>query len=127
MSLRYINMGIIKPIAITFLSILILGFLLPSVSYLNFTTLIVASIVLTILQKFVRPVMSILFLPINLVTLGIFAWMINVLILWMAMFFVPGFHIDQVIVWGHKLGPFFSLIFVSFALGLIQSAIDFVF
>jgi putative membrane protein len=117
----------IKPILITGFSIFILAWLLPSISYLNWTTLIIASIVLTLLQKIVRPVLSILFLPINIITLGIFSWVINVLIIWLATVIVPGFHIDQVVLFGFQFGIFFSLAFVSFLLGLIQSLIDFVF
>lgn len=120
-------MGILKPIIITFLSIFILAWLLPSVSYLNITTLIIASIVLTVLQQIVRPALKILFLPINLITLGFFSWVINVLIMWLAVALVPGFHIDKVTLFGMQFGGIFSLLIVSFLLGLIQSIIDFIF
>src|SRR5258708_4119385 len=76
------TMGILKPIIVTLLSLALLAFLVPSISYGNFTTLVVDSIVLTVLQKIVRPILQILFLPINIITLGLFAWVINVLILW---------------------------------------------
>jgi putative membrane protein len=120
-------MGILKPIIITFLSIVILAWLLPSISYMNWTTLIIASIVLTVLQKIVRPILSILLLPINIITLGMFSWVINVLILWAATAIVPGFHIDQIVLFGVQLGAIFSLILVSFLLSLIQAVIDLVF
>lgn len=120
-------MGILKPIIITFISILVLAWILPSVSYLNWTTLIIASIVLTILQQIVRPALKILFLPINLVTLGLFSWVVNVLILWLAIALVPGFHIDKVALFGFHLGGIASLICVSFLLGIIQSIVDFIF
>jgi putative membrane protein len=120
-------MGLLKPIVITFISILLLALVIPSITYASWPTLIIASIVLTLLQKIVRPVLKILFLPINIITLGVFAWVINVIILWLAVLLVPGFHVDQVVLAGVHLGGFFSLLFVSFALGLIQSIIDFVF
>jgi putative membrane protein len=120
-------MGIIKPIVITFLSILALAYFVPSISYENWATLIIASIVLTLLQKLVRPILTVLFLPFNIITLGLFAWLINVLILWLALVFVPGFHIDQVTLGGMHFGSFMSLVVVSFALSLIQAIIEFVF
>jgi putative membrane protein len=120
-------MGILKPIIVTLLSIIILAWLLPSISYLNWTTLILASIVLTLLQKIVRPVLSVLLLPINVITLGMFSWVINVLILWLATAMVPGFHIDQTVVFGYQFGYLPSLIIVSFLLSLIQAVIDFFF
>ncbi len=119
-------MGIIKSFIITGIAIFVLARLLPSVSYLNLTTLIVASIVLTLLQKIVRPILKVLLLPINIITLGLFSWIINVIILWLLIALVPGFHIDPVNFLGLQLGPFMSLVFVSLVLGFIQSAVDIV-
>lgn len=115
---------IIKPILITLLSIFLLGLFIPSIRYGGWTTLILASVVLTLLQKIVRPILNLLLLPINIVTLGFFSLVINVIILWLAMVIVPGFHIDQVSLFGIQFAPFFGLLFVSFALGMTQSAID---
>jgi putative membrane protein len=120
-------MGLLKPIIITGLSILILAWILPSVSFGNWSTLIMASVVLTFLHQIIRPVLHILLLPLNIITLGFFSWIINVLILWMAMAIVPGFHIDSVQILGVTLGAITSLIIVSFLLSVIQSLIDLVF
>jgi putative membrane protein len=120
-------MGILKPIIVTLLSLFLLAWLIPAVSYLNFTTLVIASIVLTILNEIVRPALKILFLPINIITLGIFSWVINVLILWLLIAIVPGFHIDQINAFGFHFGWFFSLLIVSFLISLIRSIIDLVF
>lgn len=121
-------LSILKPVLITFLSIAILAFWVPAVNYSNWASLLIASIILTFLQAFVRPVLKILFLPINIVTLGLFSWVVSVFILWLTMVLAPGgFHVDQVVLMGHQLGPIFSLIFVSFALGVIQTIIDLVF
>lgn len=120
-------MNLLKPIIITFLSIVILAWLIPVVSFSSWPTLIVASIVLTILQKVVRPILKILFLPINIVTLGLFSGVINIIILWLVMALVPGFHLDQVMVFGVHLNWFFSLLFISFLLSLIQSGISLIF
>ncbi len=119
-------MGIIKSIIITLLSIFLLASLLPSITYNSWATLIIASIVLTFLQKIVRPVLKILFLPINIITLGLFSWTINVLILWLAMLIVPGFHISSLIIGTFHLGNILSLLLVSFALSLFESLIDIV-
>jgi len=120
-------MGILKPIIITLLSILILAWLLPAVSYLNFTTLLIASVVLTILNSIVKPALKILLLPINIITLGLFSWVINVLILWLLIAIVPGFHIDQIDAFGLHLGWFFSLLVVSFLISLIRGIIEAIF
>ena len=114
----------LKPFLITFVSILILAWLIPAITYTSLVTLVVASIVLTILQKLVQPALKILFLPINIITLGLFSWVINALILWLAILLVPGFHIDHINLFGVVLGSFFSLVFASFAISLIESIID---
>lgn len=120
-------MGIIKPIIITLISLTVLAWLLPSVSYLNITTLVIASVVLTVLNEIVRPALKILFLPINVITLGIFSWFINVIILWLLIAIVPGFHIDQINAFGIHFGWFTSLLIVSLLISLIRSGIDLVF
>src|SRR5258708_2987589 len=120
-------MGIIKPIIITLISLFILTWLVPAVSYLNITTLVIASVVLTILNEIVRPALKILFLPINVITLGLFGWVISVLILWLLIAIVPGFHIDEINAFGIHLGWFASLVIVSFLISLIRSIIDMVF
>ncbi len=119
-------MGIIKSILITLLSILVLIFFVPAISFNSWGTLVIASIVLTILQKVVRPVLKILFLPINIVTLGLFSWVINVFILWLATALVPGFHINNLVIGSFHLGSFLSLDLISIALSLFQALIDLV-
>jgi len=119
-------MGFIKAILITSISIFLLAALVPAISYTNWGTLIVASIVLTILQKVVEPVLKILFLPINIITLGVFSWVINLLIMYLAVLLVPGFHINNLIIGSYHLGSIFTLLLVSFALSLVESVIDLV-
>lgn len=48
------------------------------------------ALVLTIANLLVRPVVNILLLPFNLITLGAFRWVVNALMLWLTMKFVPG-------------------------------------
>ncbi|CAN5273905.1 phage holin family protein [soil metagenome] len=119
-------MGFVKSVVITFIAIFLLAMFVPAISYTNWGTLIVASIVLTILQKVVQPVLKILFLPINIITLGLFSWVINLIIIWLVMLLVPGFHINNLIIGSYHLGNIFSLLLISFALSLIESVIDLV-
>ncbi len=117
-------MGVAKSFVITFLSIMILAWLFPAFSYANIPTLLIFSIVLTVLQKIVEPVMKILFLPINIITLGLFSWIVDGIILWLAILVVPGFHIDPFILFGIHLNEFFSIVFAAFAIGIVQSIIE---
>ena len=105
------------------LSIALIAFIFPSVSYLDYATLVGAGLVLALLQIFVRPILKILLLPINIVTLGLFSWLINVLILWLVTMIVPGFEIQPTLFLGHQLGSTLTLVLISFMLGLSQAFI----
>ena len=118
-------MNLLKPILVTIVTLFILAWALPTVSYINWTTLIVASVVLTLLQKIARPVLKILFLPINIVTLGLFSVVINIGLLWLATWLVPGFAIEPMILFGVALNQFFSLLLVSFLIGSLQGLVGF--
>ncbi len=110
-----------RSILITAITIAILAWALPSISYMNWVTLLLASIVLTLLQKIAKPVLKILFLPINIVTLGLFSLVINVFLLWLATYLVPGFRIQPMKIFEVALGEFGSLLLVSIIISSIQN------
>jgi putative membrane protein len=112
--------GFIKAVIISILTIAILSLFFPNISYSSSLTLISAGIVLTLLEKLLAPILKILFLPINIVTLGLFSLVINVVVLYMATYFVPGFVINNVVVLGIHFNQFFSLLFASFLISFLQ-------
>lgn len=57
-------------------------------------TFMLAAIALSAVNHFVRPFLNILLLPINLMTLGLFRWIANVLLLYGVTIIVPGFMIN---------------------------------
>ena len=115
-----------KSIAATIITIAVLAWALPNVATDNYLSLIVAGVVLTFLEKIIEPILKLLFLPINIVTLGLFSTVINVFILWLATYFVPGFSIAPMIIFGVQLNHFFSLLVVSVAISLFQSFVKFI-
>lgn len=119
-------LGLLKPILVSGLTLFLLAWLLPSVTYFDWVTLLLASIVLTVLQKIIRPVLGLLFLPINIVTLGLFSLVLNVALLWLVTYLVPGFQIDPISIGGVQLNYFFTLLLMSFAISFFQSLIGFI-
>lgn len=113
---------LIKAIISSVLTIAILAWFFPNINYSSSITLIVAAVVLTLLEKLLRPILKILFLPINVVTLGFFSLVINVFILYMATYLVPGFVINNVTILGLHLNRFFSLLLASSLIGFLQGA-----
>jgi len=64
------------------------------VHYDTYTALIIAAIVLGIVNAIVRPILLLLTLPVVILTLGLFIFVINGLALWLVGALVPGFHVD---------------------------------
>lgn len=119
-------MSLLKPLFATFLSLFVLALLLPTVSYLDWATLLIAAIVLTLLNSFAKPILSIIFLPFTIITLGLFSLVINVLVLWLADYLVPGFSIAATTIAGIDLGQFGTLLVVSLLLSFVRSIIEMV-
>lgn len=70
--------------------------ILPGVSYIGgHQTLIFAAFALTIVNLFVKPLINLLLLPINLLTLGAFRWLVNVVALYLVTLLVPKFQISE--------------------------------
>lgn len=115
---------LIRSIVITILSVALLAYFVPEISVANTMTLILAGTVIGLLNLTLRPLLKALFLPINLLTLGFFNWIINIGLLYLALWLVPGFMIGQITILGWELSSFWSLIFFSFALSLTNSVIS---
>lgn len=67
------------------------SYILPGVEIESFVTAIIVAIVLGILNVFLKPILVILTLPINILTLGLFTLVINTLLVLLASSIVPGF------------------------------------
>jgi putative membrane protein len=53
-----------------------------------------AGLVLALINAIVRPVLIVLTLPLTLITLGLFLFVLNAFCLWLTSAFVPGFSVD---------------------------------
>ncbi|MDE1925447.1 MAG: phage holin family protein [Patescibacteria group bacterium] len=54
---------------------------------------IVVAVIWGVLGLTVRPVLGILTLPINIITFGLFSFIINALLFWLLSTFIAGFHV----------------------------------
>jgi|SRR5436190_4297504 len=68
--------------------------LIPGIGIAGPGAAIVAGIVLGLVNAIVRPVLILLTLPVTLVTLGLFIFVVNAICLALAAWFVPGFTIS---------------------------------
>ncbi len=71
-----------------------IAYIMPGVSVADFTTSVVVALVLGIINAFLKPILLILTLPINILTLGIFTFVLNALLILLVSKIVPGFVVD---------------------------------
>lgn len=76
------------------LILLIITQVLSGVEVSGFYAALVAALVLGLVNAVIRPVLIILTLPINIVTLGLFTFVINGLMFWFVGTLVKGFSVD---------------------------------
>ena len=87
-------MNIIMRIVVTSIVAFGLSYILSGVQIDTFTTAIVLAIVLAILNAIVKPILVFITFPITVVTLGLFLFVINALIILLADKFIRGFNVD---------------------------------
>jgi putative membrane protein len=75
------------------IAIIISAYLLPGVTVKGFLAALVTALVLGLINAFIRPILLILTLPINILTLGLFTFIINALLIMLTGAIVPGFDV----------------------------------
>ena len=124
---KYLRIFFYNLVALWLVSTFIQG-----VDYLGgYQTLLLAALALTGVNLLVRPLLKLLFLPINLLTLGAFRWLINVIALYLVTMIVPqfkvagfvfdGFAYQGFVIPAVNLGSFWALVVVSFFISVIPS------
>ena len=76
-------------------AIMLIGWILPGISIEGFVSALIATVVLALINIFIRPLIEFISLPINILTLGLFSLVINALLFMLAGFFVSGVEIDN--------------------------------
>ncbi len=87
-------MKLLIRLAISVFALFVVEYLVPGFVLKDVWTAIVTAVVIGIVNTFIKPVLQLIALPISIVTLGIGAFLINVLLLWGTSRLVPGFYIS---------------------------------
>ncbi len=88
--------------------------IIPDIVVSNFTVALIAAAVIGVINLLIKPVVKILTLPINLITLGLFGAVVNAGLFWVGTLFVNGFEVTTVI----------GVVFGSVVLSLARWIID---
>ncbi|MDO5608966.1 MAG: phage holin family protein [Capnocytophaga sp.] len=107
-------MSFIIQLFITALVVLALGNILPGASITNYWTALVVALVLAVLNAFLKPLLQFISFPITIITLGLFLFVINAVIILLTSELVEGF----------KVNGFWAALLFSLCLSFAQSIIE---
>ncbi len=68
-------------------------YLMQSIRVESFAAALIAALVLGLINALIKPLLVLLTLPVTLLTLGLFIFVINGLLFWLVAKFVSGFHV----------------------------------
>jgi len=80
-------------LVLTAIALLVVANVVGGVQVSGFGAALTGALILGLVNAFVRPVMILLTLPLTIVTLGLFLFVVNALMFWLVAALVPGFQI----------------------------------
>jgi putative membrane protein len=94
-------------------ALLTVAYVMPGIAVADFWAAMVAAVVLGLVNAVIRPVLVLLTLPVTIITLGLFIFVINGLLFWFVGSFIQGF-----VVSGFWAGVFGAIVYslISWAL-----------
>jgi putative membrane protein len=93
------------------LAVLISAYIIPGVKVDGFLTAVVVAIVLGAVNMFIKPILVLLTLPLTILSLGLFTFVINALLVLLVSSLVPGFQVSG----------FFTALLFSLVLSITSS------
>lgn len=106
-------MKLLIRILITSGLVLLIANFMSGVHVANFTTALIVAVVLGLLNVFIKPILVILTLPVTILTLGLFLFVINAIIIMLCTNIVGGFKVDS----------FLTALLFSIILSILQSIV----
>lgn len=86
--------GCLTRLMLLSIAVMVGAWLLPGVEVTSFWAVFLTAIVISLLNNIIRPVLIVVTLPATVVTLGLFLFVINAIIIVMASRLVTGFKVD---------------------------------
>ena len=98
--------------------IIFTAWLIPGISVANFASALLVCLVLGIINAYIKPIVQFITLPVNFLTIGLFSFVINALLLMLAGKITPGFEVNGF------MSALFGSIILALASGLINKIGD---
>ena len=93
--------------------IVLVSWIVPGIEVDNFVSAMFVCIILALVNTFIKPIIQLITLPVNILTLGLFSLVINAFMLMLAGWIAPGFEVE-----GFLSAFLGSLLLSLFALGI---------
>jgi len=87
-------MNLLIRLVVTAVIVMILAHFLPGVAVSGFVAALIVAVVLGLLNFIVKPILVVLTIPITIITLGLFLFVINACIILLADKFIDGFSVS---------------------------------
>ena len=95
------------------LALIFTSWVVPGIEVSSFLNAMFLVVIIALINTFVKPVLQIITLPVNILTLGLFTLVINALLFMLAGYITPGFEVE-----GFLSALIGSVILSLFALGI---------
>ena len=79
------------------LALLAVAYFVPGIALSNFTAALIAAAVIGLVNMLIKPILLILTLPVTIITLGLFIFVINGILFWLVGNFLDGFDVKTLI------------------------------
>jgi len=112
-------MGLILSILINAAALWVAAQLLSGISVASTSTLLLAALVFGVVNTFIKPFVSLLSLPITILTLGLFHFVINAGLLALTAWLTPGFTVSGF--WPALFGAIIVSLVATFLDGIMKS------
>ncbi len=99
-------------------ALLAVAYLLPGITVASFGSALWAALILGLVNMLVKPVLILLTLPITIVTLGLFLFVINALLFWLVGSLLTGFKVNGF--WWAVIGAIVYSLISGFLTNLIN-------
>jgi len=88
-------MKLLYKLILNIFALAVVSYLVPGFVFETLWDTVVTAIVIGVVNTFIKPVLQIIFLPLSIVTFGVTAFLINVVLLWGISYIVPGFYVEN--------------------------------
>lgn len=88
-------MNLLATLLVNGLAVFITAYILPGVNVENYLVALIVAVVLGIVNTILKPILVFLTLPVTILTLGLFIFVINALLILLVSNLMPGFTVDS--------------------------------